>query len=144
MQRFIVFLRWVALLPVAVGAAWAAWFVVKLLNRIGMAAWLASCGHELVFAAFDKFSQKSKKYDATRTHERWYRKYPSSPPTSIGAGTLFMLADGTLRVPCAVPSLDTVMFCRSPDLAPEVLFFPAPANSGPAVSNCCGSHFDTA
>src|SRR5712675_402792 len=38
MQRFIVFLRWVALLPVAVGAAWAAWFAVKLLNRIGMAA----------------------------------------------------------------------------------------------------------
>lgn len=63
--------------------AWDGW------NRIGMATWLASLGQG--FAAFDGWSQKSRKYDPAATTARW-RHYSASPPDSIGAGTLFYLA----------------------------------------------------
>jgi Primase C terminal 2 (PriCT-2) len=60
-------------------------------NYIGMATWLATNGEG--FAAFDMWSQKSKKkYNACETRERW-QHYFSSPPTQIGAGTLFYLAN---------------------------------------------------
>jgi hypothetical protein len=65
--------------------AWDAW------NRIGMAIFAASAGSEEGFAAFDAFSQKSKKYDARTTAEKW-RAYKRSPPTRIGMGTVWELA----------------------------------------------------
>jgi putative DNA primase/helicase len=61
-------------------------------NRIGMALWAATTGDEAGFLAFDSFSRKSAKYDADATRARWDH-YFKSPPSQIGAGTLFHLAD---------------------------------------------------
>jgi hypothetical protein len=60
-------------------------------NRIGMATYAATKGSKAGFAAFDQFSQKSRKYDRANTRDKWreLRKYP---PDRIGAGTLFYLA----------------------------------------------------
>jgi hypothetical protein len=60
-------------------------------NRVGMAVWRATGGAEEGFAAFAKWSDKSAKSDPKKTRARWDR-YVSSPPTQIGAGTLFFLA----------------------------------------------------
>jgi hypothetical protein len=57
-----------------------------------MATWAASAGSEEGFEAFDDFSRKSKKHDKEETRRRW-EHYPSSPPTMIGAGSLFYWAD---------------------------------------------------
>jgi len=65
-------------------ASWDEW------NAIGMATWRATDGAG--FAAFDVWSQKSSKYDAQATHEKW-GKYFRSPPTQIGAGSLFFRAN---------------------------------------------------
>jgi hypothetical protein len=61
-------------------------------NRIGMAAWRATGGADDGFAAFDAWSQKSTKYDADATADRW-EHYFRSPPDRIGAGTLFFMAE---------------------------------------------------
>jgi hypothetical protein len=58
-------------------------------NRVGMATWRATNGTG--FAAFDAWSQKAGKYDAAATAARW-QHYFTSPPTEIGAGSLFYLA----------------------------------------------------
>jgi hypothetical protein len=60
-------------------------------NNIGMATWLATGGSAIGFAAFDTWSRKSLKYDAGTTAAKW-AAYFKSPPTKIGAGTLFHLA----------------------------------------------------
>jgi hypothetical protein len=60
-------------------------------NRIGMATWAATEGCQEGFEAFAAWSQKSAKYDPDVTRARWDH-FPSSPPNSIGAGTLFYLA----------------------------------------------------
>lgn len=59
-------------------------------NNIGMACWRASGGSQEGFEAFDAWARKSKKYHGG-TRERW-KHYFKSPPTSIGAGTIFYLA----------------------------------------------------
>jgi predicted P-loop ATPase len=61
-------------------------------NRVGMAAWYATGGGTVGFAAFDAWSQKSKKYNRAETAARW-RHYAESPPSRIGFGTLHHLAD---------------------------------------------------
>jgi hypothetical protein len=61
-------------------------------NKVGMAIYAASGGSAGGFAIFDKFSQKSDKYDAEYTADKW-RKYHSSPPTQIGFGSLQYWAD---------------------------------------------------
>jgi hypothetical protein len=61
-------------------------------NRVGMACWRATGGSETGFAAFDAWSQKSSKYNAATTRERW-EGFSRSPPDSIGAGTIFWLAN---------------------------------------------------
>jgi DNA-binding transcriptional ArsR family regulator len=75
-----------ALIPNDVG--WDDW------NRVGMAVWRATGGVEPGFDAFDVWSRKSEVevYDAAETRERWmhYFKYP---PTKVGAGTIFYLAN---------------------------------------------------
>jgi hypothetical protein len=65
---------------------WESW------NRIGMATYAATGGSTAGFAAFDAFSQKSQKYDAATTIERWHH-YSKHSPDRIGAGTIFYLAD---------------------------------------------------
>jgi len=60
-------------------------------NNIGMATWRASGGSQEGFAPFDGFSQKSKKYDPDETEFRWHH-YFTSPPNSIGFGSLVYLA----------------------------------------------------
>jgi hypothetical protein len=64
---------------------WESW------NRIGMAIWAATGGSDAGFAAFDQWSQKSKKYNAGTTRKKW-NDISSCPPDRIGAGTLFHLA----------------------------------------------------
>lgn len=61
-------------------------------NRVGMATWRATGGAAEGFAAFDAWSKKSPKYDACVTAQKW-AAYFKSPPTEIGAGTIFHLAD---------------------------------------------------
>jgi hypothetical protein len=61
-------------------------------NRVAMACWRATGGSEEGFAAFDGWSNKSGKYNAKTTRERW-DGFSRSPPNSIGAGTLFWLAN---------------------------------------------------
>jgi hypothetical protein len=64
---------------------WVGW------NRLGMAFYAASDGEDEGFAAFEKWSQKSPKYDPRAVADRW-RNYRRSPPTQIGVGTLVHLA----------------------------------------------------
>src|SRR5262249_36909115 len=64
-------------------ATWDEW------NRIGMALWVASNGQG--FDAFDAWSKKHPKYDERNTKLRWNHYY-QSPPSRIGAGTVFHLA----------------------------------------------------
>jgi putative DNA primase/helicase len=58
-------------------------------NRIGMAVWRATegAGED----AFHGWSRKSDKYDEAATQVRWDH-FETSPPTQIGAGTIFHLA----------------------------------------------------
>jgi putative DNA primase/helicase len=63
--------------------SWEEW------NNLGMAIWRATQGTG--FEIFDSFSKRSGKYDAAATAVRWDH-YETSPPTRIGAGTIFELA----------------------------------------------------
>ena len=60
---------------------WADW------NRLGMALFAASGGSDAGFSAFDRFSERSAKYDAADTQHRW-EHYRRSPPDRLGPGTL--------------------------------------------------------
>ena len=60
-------------------------------NRVGMALWAATSGSEGGMAAWHEWSSQNSFYDIAETTERWHH-YPSSPPTRIGAGTLFHMA----------------------------------------------------
>ncbi len=60
-------------------------------NNIGMALWRATGGSGGGFALFDEWSQKWSGYNQSDTQERW-SAYFRSPPTSIGAGTIFHIA----------------------------------------------------
>lgn len=73
-------------------ADWEAW------NRVGMAVWRATGGSALGLDAFAAWSARHPSYDAAETAARW-KHYADSPPTSIGAGTLFYMARGTADVP---------------------------------------------
>ena len=61
-------------------------------NRIGMATWAASGGEDFGFEAFDLWSRKSTKYSIQQTRARWDH-FRRSPPSQIGFGTLFYMAD---------------------------------------------------
>jgi len=75
-----------AVIPNPPSLGWSEW------KRIGMATWHATGGSAAGFQAFDKWSQKWANYDADNTRKAW-REITNSPPTKIGAGTLFHLAD---------------------------------------------------
>jgi hypothetical protein len=60
-------------------------------KRILLAAWRATNGDERAFTAIDRWSRKSSKYDEKETRRQW-KKISKTPPTNIGAGTIFRLA----------------------------------------------------
>lgn len=64
---------------------WADW------NRIMMAIWSATDGSQEGLEVAQEWSAKSAKHDQAATAARWAH-YSTSPPTKIGAGTLFHLA----------------------------------------------------
>ncbi len=66
------------------GSTWEAW------NRIGMATWRATGGSDAGKAAFKAWSAKSPIHIEATTEKRW-KHYFGSPPTRIGAGTLWHL-----------------------------------------------------
>jgi hypothetical protein len=66
-------------------ADWEAW------NRVGMAVWRATGGSPLGFGAWAAWSARNPSYNAADTAARWAH-YATSPPTQIGAGTLFHMA----------------------------------------------------
>jgi putative DNA primase/helicase len=69
---------------------WVEW------NPMGMAIFNATNGADRGFEAFDLWSQKSPKYNRDTTRARW-QHYFASPPTEIGAGTIFQRADQAQR-----------------------------------------------
>lgn len=79
------------------GAAdWEAW------NKIGLAIWAATGGSAIGGELFNEWSKRHPSYDSKETEERWTH-YRRSPPTIIGAGTLFHLAGATFRPDAALP-----------------------------------------
>jgi len=65
-------------------------------NRIGMAVYCATDGKG--FIVFDQWSQASGKYNQLETRQRWDH-YSKSPPSKIGAGTLYYYAQQNGWVP---------------------------------------------
>ena len=61
-------------------------------NRVGMAVWAATGGSDAGWQALDAWSAKNGAYDALRTRQRWDH-YFTSPPSRIGAGTIFHMAE---------------------------------------------------
>ena len=61
-------------------------------NNVGMAIWRATNGSSSGFPIFDAWSRKSEKYDAKNTATKW-AAYFRSPPNSIGAGSIFFMAN---------------------------------------------------
>ncbi|MDO8396406.1 MAG: bifunctional DNA primase/polymerase [Bradyrhizobium sp.] len=61
-------------------------------NRVAMAIYAAFNGSDAGYEAFKEWSQKSSKFDEAGTDDRW-EKLRSSPPETIGVGTLLYLAD---------------------------------------------------
>ena len=66
-------------------ADWEAW------NRVGMAVWRATGGSDIGRDAWHAWSSRHPAYDRDETQQRWHH-YFTSPPTEIGAGTLFHMA----------------------------------------------------
>ena len=65
------------------GAAdWEGW------NRRGMMLWAATGGNEAGRALWHEWSKRHPSYDEAATDERWDH-YATSPPTGIGAGSIF-------------------------------------------------------
>jgi hypothetical protein len=65
---------------------WESW------NRVGMALFNATAGSEAGFRLFDAWSQRSRKYNAGKTAQKW-KALDGCPPNEIGGGTIFYLAD---------------------------------------------------
>ena len=74
-----------AAIPNTGPADWECW------NRVGMALFAATDGSDDGFALWIAWSSRHPSYDAEATRARW-RHYRSSPPTKLGAGTLFHMA----------------------------------------------------
>lgn len=74
-----------ASIPNGAAADWETW------NTIGMAVWGATGGSNAGWEAFNAWSARNDAYRAEITRARW-EHYATSPPTHIGAGTIFYLA----------------------------------------------------
>jgi hypothetical protein len=75
-----------AIIPNTADTDWERWYT------IGMAVFRATGGSPEGFAVWDGWSSKSPKYDADYTARKWAAFF-KSPPTKIGAGTIFHLAN---------------------------------------------------
>jgi Bifunctional DNA primase/polymerase, N-terminal/Primase C terminal 2 (PriCT-2) len=74
------------LIPNDANTDWEKW------NRIGMAVWAATSGHELGLEAFETWSKKNTaRYNSQNARDKW-DALSTTPITSIGAGTIFYLA----------------------------------------------------
>jgi hypothetical protein len=62
-------------------------------NRLGMAMWRATSGHDDGFTIFNEWSKLNDSYQLAACRERWYEGYATSKPDRIGAATLFWEAD---------------------------------------------------
>lgn len=99
---------------------WETW------NTIGMAIFRATDGDPDGLDLFDRWSQRSTKYDFDNCLARWEHWSSSSPPTKIGAGTLFQMADkagtGWRDEPSARPAaedeFDFVELLECPSMQP--------------------------
>jgi hypothetical protein len=76
----------------------------ELWNRVGMAGWRATGGSSAGWEAWNAWSARNTAYDPDATRARWDH-YAKSPPTSIGAGTIFRMAAKARNVP--PPEADT-------------------------------------
>jgi putative DNA primase/helicase len=73
-------------------------------KKFGLATWRATSGSAEGFQAWDTWSRKSQKYEADVTRREW-AAMTHSPPTRIGAGTIFYhasLADPNWRIASAI------------------------------------------
>jgi P4 family phage/plasmid primase-like protien len=61
-------------------------------KTLGLAIFRATSGTDQGFQIFDQWSRKSSKYDEANTRREW-ESIHRSPPTRIGAGTIFFEAD---------------------------------------------------
>lgn len=85
-------------------------------NRTGMAVWRATGGSAAGWEAWSAWSARNPCNDPDATWKRW-EHYRSSPPTQIGAGTIFHMARGEQWPPHALDE---------PPLEPDA---DAPANT---------------
>lgn len=123
-------------IPNTGAADWEGW------NRVGMALWAATDGGETGREMWHAWSSAHPSYDQVATNERWDH-YRTSPPTHIGAGTLFHAAKppapsesdygthiplaghrDTLDVPVVVETEQSVEFPATEFLASELLNIP--------------------
>ena len=74
-----------AIIPNVGPTDWEAW------NRVGMATWLATAGVPAGYDAWFVWSAKHPAHDGRACAERW-QAYAASPPSTIGAGSLFHMA----------------------------------------------------
>jgi putative DNA primase/helicase len=103
--------------------AWVDW------NNVGMAIWRATGGSEAGYAAFCAWSAKSEKFDSDTTRARW-EHYSTSPPNSIGAGSLFRVAQQA-HPGWRKPSDQTKARARTADAPPEPEVDEAPTPEEP-------------
>jgi putative DNA primase/helicase len=69
-------------------AGWEGW------NSVMMALYRATGGSDEGFAIALEWCRKNKtKFNEKYTHHTWHRRYRTSPPKSLGAGTLFAVAE---------------------------------------------------
>lgn len=80
----------IAAIPNTGAPDWERW------NKIGMAIFAATGGSAIGGEIFNEWSKRNACYSEAETEERW-KHYRRSPPTSIGAGTLFHLAGSAFR-----------------------------------------------
>ena len=79
-----------AAIPNTGPADWEAW------NRIGMALFRATGGSDLGSILWDEWSRRNAAYSRAETEERWHNYY-RSPPTELGAGSIFHAAGATFH-----------------------------------------------
>ena len=76
----------VAVIPNDKSVGWEEW------NNVGMALWRTTGGSDEGLDLFDGWSAKCPRYDAAYTAAKW-DGYERCPPTEIGAGSIFYMAD---------------------------------------------------
>jgi hypothetical protein len=92
-------------------ADWEGW------NRVAMAVWRATGGNDMGWAALESWSHRNPAYDPKETRERWDH-YPKSPPTKIGAGTIFHMAAEARRARANGPDQPHTHEDPRPDVPP--------------------------